>query len=132
VTTVDEYHQAVKVRLIADPLVLQFDIRRERSGISDGHLRARVTLSNGDQLEFSEYVHQAQGQIEIVTYSFHWSDSAGNLIRRWDNVPHFLHLSQAPDHIHDGSEQTVIPGMPTSLMQVLDEISAHLSHQGIE
>jgi hypothetical protein len=29
-TSIAEYHQAVKARLIADPLVLQFDIRHER------------------------------------------------------------------------------------------------------
>jgi hypothetical protein len=92
VTTVADYHEAVKARLIADPLVVRFDLRRERRTMDDGHLRALLTLRNGEQLEFSEYVCQERGQVEVITYSFHWSDPDGNLIRRWDNAPHFWHL----------------------------------------
>jgi hypothetical protein len=127
VTSVEDYHQAIKARLIADPSVVHFEIRRERRTVTDGHLRARLSLRNGDQLELSEYVRQRQGQIEVVTYSFHWADSGGALIRRWDNVPHFPHLPQAPHHIHDGRESNVIPGTPMSVIQVIDEISGHLS-----
>ena len=126
-TSVEEYHRSVKARLIADPLILDFDIRRERRTRSDGHLRARLTLSSGDQLEFSEYVLLAEGQIEVVTYSFHWTTSDGRLIKRWDNVPHFMQLPQAPHHIHDGEESNVIPGSAISLTKVLDEISRHLA-----
>ncbi len=53
-TSVAEYHQAVKARLIADPLIVRFEIRRERLSVDDGHLRACLMLHNGDQLEFSE------------------------------------------------------------------------------
>jgi hypothetical protein len=127
VTTVEEYHQAVKTRLIADPIVRCFEIRRERRSINDGHLRARLTLSDGGQLEFSEYVRLVQGQIEVTTYSFHWVGSDGKLMKRWDNVPHFLQLPQAPHHIHAGDESTVTPSAPMSVAQVLDEISQSLN-----
>lgn len=126
-TTIAEYHRDVKARLIADPLVHQFVIRRERRTLNDGYLRARLTLSNGDQLEFFEYVHQVRGHIEVVTYSFHWMDSGGELIRRWDNAPHYPHLPQAPHHVHDGDQDRVLPGTPTSVTQVLDQISAYLA-----
>jgi hypothetical protein len=127
VTTIAGYHQAVKARLLADPLIHRFEIRRERKTLDDGHLRARLTLFNGDQLEFSEYVRQVQGIIEVITYSFHWTDPDGKLIRRWDNAPHFPHLPQAPHHIHESDEETVVPGRPITITQVLDEISASLS-----
>jgi hypothetical protein len=127
VTTVAEYHQSVKARLLADPLVHRFEIRRERRTLYDGQLRARLTLSNGDLLEFSEYVRQAHDAIEVVTYSFHWADSEETLIRRWDNAPHFPDLAHAPHHIHQGSKGTVVPGSPITIDQVLDKISACLS-----
>jgi len=126
VTSIEEYHQSIKARLIADPLVHRFAVRRERRSIHDGHLRARLTLSNGDELEFSEYVRLAEGQIEVLTYSFHWVDSAGRLIKRWDNVPHFMQLQQAPHHVHEGAESNVFPGVAMSIMEVLDEISLNL------
>jgi hypothetical protein len=123
VTTIAEYHRAIKARLIADPLVIRFDIRRERRTVDDGYLRARLTLSNSDQLEFSEYIHRVRGEIQVITYSYHWADSVGDLIRRWDNAPHFPRLPNAPDHIHDRTEHNVIPGVPTSFSEVLDEIA---------
>jgi hypothetical protein len=129
VTTIEEYHQSIKARLIIDPLVRRFEVRRERRNISDGHLRARLTLSNGSQLEFSEYVRLVEGQVQVFNYSFHWADSDGKLIKRWDNVPHFMQLPQAPHHIHDGKESNVVPGAAMSITKVLDEISLRLSGQ---
>jgi hypothetical protein len=94
-TSVAEYHQAVKARLIADPLIVRFEIRRERRSVDDGHLRACLMLHN----------------------------SSGRLIRRWDNAPHFSHLPQAPHHIHDGDKGKVLPGSPRTIVEVLDEIA---------
>lgn len=122
-TTVAEYHQAIKARLIADPLVQQFDIRRERRTVDDGYLRARLILDNREQLEFSEYVRRIRDQIHVVTYSFHWTDPSGNLIRRWDNAPHFPNLPQAPHHLHDGDQDNVLPAAPMTMAEVLDEIA---------
>ena len=121
--TVAEYHQSVKARLIADPHVLQFDILRERRTADDGYLRARLGLDNREQLEFSEYVRRVGGQIHVVTYSFHWTDSSDELVRRWDNAPHYPSLPQAPHHIHEGDQDNVLPGTPMTIAEVLDEIA---------
>lgn len=123
-TSIAEYHQAVKARLIADPLVVRFELRRERRTMDDGHLRAQLTLRSGDQLEFSEYVRELYDSVQVVTYSFHWTDSSGRLIRRWDNAPHFAHLPQAPHHMHDGMEDNVLPSTPMTIVEVLDEIAS--------
>ena len=128
--SVAEYHQAVKARLIADPLVVRFEIRRERRTIDDGHLRARLTLRNGDQLEFSEYTRLVRNQVEVVTYSFSWTNASGELLRRWDNAPHFPDLHQAPHHVHEGKEDRVVPGSSISIADVLDAIAGSLQSDG--
>ena len=126
-TTV-EYLDAVKERLTADPLVVDFSIVRERATLIDGYLRARVTLANRSQIEFSEYVQRAPNdQISVVTYSYHWADPGGSLIRRWDNTPHFPELPGFPHHIHDGRTNSVISGEPFSIFDVLDEIAQLLT-----
>lgn len=122
-TTIAEYHQDIKARLIADPLVLRFDIRRERRTLNDGYLRASLTLANGDRLEFTEYVYQTQEHIEVVTYSFQWMDAHNNLIRRWDNAPHHPHLPNAPHHVHDGEKDSVLPSVSMNITKVLNIIS---------
>lgn len=106
-TAVGEYHQVVKARLIADPLVLQSDIQRERRTAHDGYLRARLLLDNEEELEFSKYVRRVRDQVQVVTYSFHWVGANGKLICRWGNAPHYPNLPQAPHHIHDDHRDNV-------------------------
>jgi hypothetical protein len=54
--TVVEYLDAIKERLTTDPVVSGFSVIRERVTLLDGYLRARLTVSDGSLLEFSEYV----------------------------------------------------------------------------
>jgi hypothetical protein len=127
--TTTEYLASIKERLLTDPLVARFHVRRERSTLTDGYLRAHLTLRDGSQLEFSEYVQVSPGdQIQVVTYSYHWSDTQGNLIRRWDNTPHFPRLPGFPNHVHEGAVGTVSPNRPVSIFIVLDEIASALAN----
>jgi hypothetical protein len=126
--TLVEYLDAIKERLLTDAIVSRFDVIRERHTATDGHLRARLTLTDDSLLEFSEYAQRSpDDRIEIVTYSYHWADANGDLIRRWDNTPHFPDLPGFPHHIHDGSSGTVSPGQPVNFFIVLDEIARHLT-----
>jgi hypothetical protein len=126
--TVIEYLDAIKERLTTAPVVADFSIVRERVTLVDGHLRARLVISDGSMLEFSEYVQRSpDGQIDVVTYSYHWADADGNLIRRWDNTPHFPDPPGFPHHIHDGSTDSVAAGKLVSIFLILDEIAQLLS-----
>ena len=119
------YRRSIQDRLFSDPLIAHIQVIRERVAAGDAHLRARLTLADDSWLEFSEYARQMpDGQVGVVTYSYHWADAAGQLIRRWDNTPHFPDLPGAPHHVHDGARSTVAPGHPISLFDVLDEIAA--------
>jgi hypothetical protein len=126
--TVAEYLDAIKECLLASPVVSNFHVIRERDTLTDGHLRARLSLADGGQIEFSEYVQRsAEGQINVVTYSYHWADAHGDLIRRWDNTPHFPDLAGFPHHVHDGHTGGVSPGPPVSIFVVLEEVTRLLA-----
>jgi hypothetical protein len=104
--------------------VTSFHVIRERVTLIGGHLRARLTLTDGSQLEFSEYMQRSPNdQSDVVTYSYHWADAQGNLIRRWDNTPHFPALPGFPHHVHDGATGTVSQGQPVNIFIVLNEIA---------
>jgi hypothetical protein len=91
--TIETYLEAIQERLITDPMVASFQVIRERATVVDGHLRARLTLADGSQLEFSEYMQRSPArEIAVITYSYHWADAADQLITRWDNTPHFPDL----------------------------------------
>lgn len=118
-----DYLERIKERLLTDPIVAGFQIRRERATVTDGHIRVRVAISDGSRLEFSEYMERTQqGGIKVIVYSYHWENEDGNLIRRWDNTPHFPDLSGAPHHIHDGQTGAARPGIPMDVFAVLDQI----------
>lgn len=125
---VREYLEAIKARLLADPIVARFQVLRERDTTTDGHIRAGVTLSDNSLLEFSEYFQQTpEGNIQVVTYSYHWADESNQLILRWDNTPHHPNLSGFPHHLRDGAKSTVEAGQPVSIFEVLDEIGRKLN-----
>lgn len=122
--TILEYLESIKERLLTDAQVTSFEIVRERSTATDGHLRARLELINQQRLEFSEYVQRTtKGNIQVVTYSYHWSDENDQLICRWDNTPHFPNLPNFPHHVHRGPNETVETSQPTNIFAVLDEIA---------
>jgi uncharacterized protein DUF6516 len=122
--TINGYLEAVKERFVTDPLVTRFHITRERSTVVDGYLRARLALADGSQLEFSEYMQRSSdGEIVVITYSYHWTNADNQLIARWDNTPHFPELPGFPDHMHDGATGEVTPGQPMSIFTVLDVIA---------
>src|SRR5262245_66156676 len=122
--TIEAYLDSIKERLVTDPIVTSFHVLRERSTLVDGHLRVRLTLADGSQLKFSEYMQRSPaGEIAVITYSYHWADADNQLITRRDNTPHFPDLPGFPDHIHDGATDQVTTGQPMSIFAVLDVIA---------
>ncbi len=121
--TIAEYLEGVKERLLTDAIVQDFEIVRERATEADGYLRARLKLNHQQALEFSEYVQRtADGSIQVVTYSYHWSDALGQLLIRWDNTPHYPTLFNFPHHLHRGTQDTVEPSETMNIIAVLDFI----------
>lgn len=120
-----EYLEAVIDRISEGPIISRSRMIREYSNPNKAHIRARVTFVDDSYLEFYEYVEQmADGAINVKTYAYHWADEKDNLIRRWDNTPHFPKLENFPHHIHTGSADKVIPGGPVNIFAILDEIAA--------
>ncbi len=125
--SISEYFKAVKTHLLTAPLVENFQIVKERTTDSDGHIRIRLSFSGNRVLEFSEYVWLSSDEdIAVITYSYHCSDADGNLLMRWDNAPHFLDLPGFPHHRHIGATETAEPGEPMNIFRVLNDIRQFL------
>lgn len=123
-----EYLELLKERLLTDAVVAGFRVRRERTTVIDGHIRARVEISDGSLLEFSEYVERTQdGGMRVLVYSYHWESADGDLICRWDNTPHYPDLLGFPHHVHDGRSEATRPGRPMDIFAVLDQIRQSLA-----
>ena len=69
-------------------------------------------MANGDFLEIAEFfILEEDNTITVENYKFHWQGPQGRLIKRWDNAPHHPEVQGSPHHLHDGSEENVIPGV---------------------
>ena len=84
-------------------------------------IKANAALKDGSVLHISE----ATGE-DWRDYSYHW-EKESNLIRRWDNAPHYKDLPNFPYHVHEGD--TVLPGNDISLTDVLAYIETEIKKQ---
>jgi len=123
VNELTDYLDAIKLRLVTCHVVVEYQIIKERVTATDGYLRVRAVLSNGDFIEMTECFERGAREIETIDYRHQWMDSTRTqLRRRWDNTPHHPGLPGFPHHVHLESESDVIPGQPTSICQALDSL----------
>ena len=118
------YLEAIKLKLITSRVVANYQIVKERTTATDGYLRIRATLHNGDFLEAAEYFERTPEGVRTVDYRYQWMDSTRRELRcRWDSTPDHPELPNFPYHVHQGSEKNVMPGEALSICQVLDLIA---------
>lgn len=121
------YISEVKTRLATSAAIAAITVVTERELGDCGYFRARLSLSNGDFLEVSEYFIIRGDKIETVEYRYQWMDPAQQrLIRRWDNARHFPELPHFPHHVHVGEEKQVVPGQALSILDLIDLIEQEL------
>ena len=78
-------------------------------------VEGRIVFYNGAILEFSESITPAR-----LRYRYHYMRSDGELIFRYDNVPHHSEISTFPDHKH--LSDSIVESGPVNLRDVVEEI----------
>ena len=122
--TPDEYLAYIKSLLISAPNIANFSIIREETQGSIGLYRYKVAFDDGNLLEmFERFEVRSDGKIHVTKYSFHWQNAKGILRKRWDNAAHHPEVSTYPHHVHDGSEENVLPHKPIMAADCLNIIS---------
>jgi hypothetical protein len=135
---IEAYLRRLDALLSASPFVREVEIVRRSIRDTEFekvlHYRYRVLLSNGDLVEMTERVLEAQGRLDVTTYRHHWQDRNGRLMKRWDNAPHYRSIDTFPHHLHDGSEEHVVshPALRglEALQHILEEIEGQDQGQG--
>ncbi len=89
--------------------------------------RYRIILSDGGLMDMSERILESGNALTVTKYRFHWQNTQGQLIRRWDNAPHHKDVETFPNHLHDGTEGNVVPH---SAVTGLDALKLILSEVG--
>jgi hypothetical protein len=123
VKAAQDHISEIKARLATSAIVATVDIVAERITEYRGYFRARMTLTNGDFLEVSEYFVVQAGQPSTVEYRYQSMDDAHQkLVKRWDNAEHYPDMPHFPHHIHVGDKKQVVPGRLLDIIDLLDII----------
>ena len=85
-----------------------------------GAIRGRLIFHDGSSLDFGEVVVLRKRQIVKLRYAYHYQDTSGEMVFRYDNAPHFPDIPTHPHHKHVGS--AVQASQPPDLSMVLREI----------
>lgn len=118
-----DYLAYVKAMIILNPRVIQWITLREEAQEQIGLFRYRLTLDDGSLLEAFERFQITEQGVTVTKYSFHWQDTVGRLIRRWDNAAHHSEIETYPHHVHEGDEVTVSTAKTMNIEKVLGLIA---------
>ncbi|MFH1704104.1 MAG: DUF6516 family protein [Nitrospirota bacterium] len=121
---IENYIEDIIQGLSVSHAVSSFHILKIEIGEDDGYIRIRCKLTNGDILEFAEYIIIYREKIYAETYSYHWQSADGRLKKRWDNVPHHKDVDSFPNHLH--LPDKVVSSNSQSLKKVLADIETTL------
>lgn len=129
---IQEYLQEIQEALAAYPWVQSLKVLRcefEETDLEDILVyRFRVTLREHGLLEFMERVvySKRDSRLQVTTYKYHWQDQNQQLIKRWDNAPHFPKLQGFPHHVHIKQEDNVFPNKSMTALDLLAIIDQEL------
>ena len=123
----EDYLALIKSLIALCPDVISFSILREDAQGDKGLWRYRLTLKDNSLIEMFEFFEIQSAQIKIIKYSFHWQQDNGQIIKRWDNAAHHPEIKTYPDHLHDGSENSVFPYTPFGFEEILKIVSEQIN-----
>lgn len=92
------------------------------------NLRIRVRFVSGYLLEANEAVVIEKGQINHLSYRYHFQDKQSQLVFRYDNTPHFPALDNFPHHKH--LPDKVYSTKKISIVNAIKEASLIVANQG--
>ncbi len=117
----NEYAQRI-VGVIEDLLssgqAVMADITNDQRSTLRGFIGGVLHFDDGAQLHFREFVDVSAAEPRLM-YAYHYQDSAGNLLFRYDNAAHKPPLSQ-PEHRH--APAGVFAWHAPTFEDVIDEI----------
>jgi hypothetical protein len=125
---IEDYFRWIETLVANASIVRFFNITYDKCSTYIGFIRASIYFLDGSLLHLREFIDVEYGS-ERYMYAYHYQRSDGVLVFRYDNTPHFPHLSTFPHHKHEGSEAHVVAAAPVDLETVLAEIWGFMSTQ---
>lgn len=103
----------------SESLEIKEEIRADKQGV----ITANVVLVDGSSLHIKEYI-DARFKIERISYAYHYQDSSGKCLFRYDNAVHGPPL-RFDEHKHT-KDGTVVKATLPAISDLIDEILEYL------
>jgi len=120
VTNIGDYFSKIQ-SLISNLPGIEVE-RFEEQVLTDkrGNLRIRLRFSDNSLLEVSESIQIKDNTLQWISYRYHYQNSVGGLIFRYDNAPHHPEIKTHPNHQHllDNVLESSHPGIETVLKEI--------------
>lgn len=117
---VDDYFAHLENVIDSSDLIRTKLIHKDKRSDQIGYLRADLYMHDGSVLYVREFVI-SHPEVTKDVYAYHYQDSFGRLIFRYDNARHFPQLPTFPHHKHTPSG--IIAVAEPKLEDVLCEIA---------
>lgn len=116
--SIDDYFLSID-RILSTPIIFSTNIIKEKRSSAIGLLYGEIVFLDFSKLIFMEYV-ELENIVQVKTYSYHFQDSEGDLIFRYDNAPHFPKLKSFPNHkhIHSGTIESNQPDLSQIFIEI--------------
>jgi hypothetical protein len=86
---VREYSAILQVIIHDCPLVIHWSMEFDEITLQVGYFKGMLEFIGGSTLYFIEFVDTSEAEaVKRLKYKYHWQSESGELIARWDNVPH--------------------------------------------
>jgi Family of unknown function (DUF6516) len=120
--TIEEYftHVYQLVQGLADVHAERYE--EQMLSVTRGNLRIRLRFSDQALLEMSEAIVLMAGELRWLSSRYHYQDSSGPILFRYDNAPHHPEIPTHPDHKH--TRDQIVASFHPSIEQVLQEVRA--------
>jgi hypothetical protein len=124
---IEQYFQQIQALITAASIVQNSSMTYDMRGSFEGYIRGELYLIDGSILHVREYV-DVEAAVERLTYAYHYTNTTGMLVFRYDNTDHHrkLNLPTHPHHKHEGSEINVVPSPAPDLATILIEIEGRI------
>lgn len=126
---IEDYFRQIETILATASFIHSSSLTYDKRSTDIGFIRGDIYFLDGSQLHLREFVNVEHGT-ERYMYAYHYQNSDGAFVFRYDNSPHFPNLSTFPHHKHEASETNILEASIPDLQAVLAEIQGFLTTLG--
>jgi hypothetical protein len=123
--SIDDYFRNLLDQINLSPIVHTSDLNFDKRSSTVGFIRGQIFFNNGSILHLRELIDMRKSPAQVI-YVYHYQNSMGTLIFRYDNTPHHTEITSFPHHKHTiiGTEAILVK--PPDLSGILSEIESRI------